>query len=58
MLSPDPCLCFPPGPVSELLRMGPSGREPWFRALEETPQLSGARSTPGAPTEAGCGQCL
>ena len=58
VLLPDPCLCFPPGPIPELLRMGPSGRELWFLALEETTQLRGNHSTPGAPTEASCGQCF
>lgn len=57
MRSPGPCFCFPSDPNPELLRMGPSGREPWFLALEATTttQLRGARSAPGAPTEASCG---
>lgn len=46
------------GPSPELLRMGPSSREPWFLALEATTQLRRPLSTPGAPTEASCGQCL
>lgn len=46
------------GPIPQLLRMGPSDREPWFLALEETTQLRGAPSTPGAPAEASRGQCL
>lgn len=61
MLSPGSCVCFPSDPSPELLRMGPSGREPWFLALEATTtttQLGGAHSASGAPTEASRGQCL